>query len=322
MNNDMIKELYEIGLIPVIKIENPNDALPLAKALIDGGLPAAEITFRTKCAAEAIKNITEAYPEMLVGAGTVLTTEQVDAAIAAGSKFIVSPGLNPKVTAYCLSKGVPMLPGCSNPSDIEAALELGLSTVKFFPAEAAGGLKMLKAMAAPYGNLTFMPTGGINADNLLDYLKFNKIIACGGSFMVADQLIKEKKWDEITALTKNAVKKMLGLEFIHMGINNDNKEEAEKAAKLFELMFGLSTKETSKSYFAGNEFEFMFGKGPGTHGHIAIRTNFVDRAMAYFTRMGFEFDESTIAYDDKTGKPKFVYFKDEIAGFAIHLLQK
>lgn len=322
MENKMLKEIYEIGLIPVIKIEDPADAVPLAKALIDGGLPAAEITFRTKCAAEAIRNITKTYPEMLVGAGTVLTTEQVDAAIAAGSKFLVSPGLNPKVTAYALSKGITMLPGCSNPSDIEAALELGLTTVKFFPAEAAGGLKMLKAMAAPYGQLTFMPTGGINADNLLDYLKFNKIIACGGSFMVKDDLVKEKKWDEITALTKNAVKTMLGLEFVHMGINNENAEEATKSARLFEMMFGLPVREGSKSLFAGDAFEFMKQKGPGTHGHIAIRTNFVDRAMAYFKRMGFAFDESTVTYDDKTGKPKFVYFKDEIAGFAIHLLQK
>ena len=322
MNNEMISELYSIGLIPVIKIENPDDALPLAKALIDGGLPAAEITFRTKCAAEAIKNITEAYPEMLVGAGTVLTTEQVDAAIAAGSKFIVSPGLNPKVVSYCLSKGVPMLPGCSNPSDIEAAIELGLSTVKFFPAEAAGGLKMLKAMAAPYGQITFMPTGGINADNLLEYLKFNKIIACGGSFMVKDELIKEKKWDEITALTRNAVKTMLGLEFVHMGINNDSPEEAERGAKLFELMFGMPLKTTSKSIFAGDAFEFMNKRGPGKCGHIGIRTPFVDRAIAYFKRLGFEFDESSITYDDKTGRPKFVYFKDEICGFAIHLVQK
>ena len=322
MNNDMIKELYTIGLIPVIKIENPDDALPLAKALIDGGLPAAEITFRTKCAAEAIKNITDAYPEMLVGAGTVLTTEQVDAAIAAGSKFIVSPGLNPKVTAYCLSKGVPMLPGCSNPSDIEAALELGLTTVKFFPAEAAGGLKMLKAMAAPYGQVTFMPTGGISADNLLDYLKFNKIVACGGSFMVKDDLVKEKKWDEITALTKNAVKTMLGLEFVHIGINADSADEGKKNAKLFEVMFGMPLRETSKSVFAGSAFEFMTKEGPGKHGHIGIATNFVDRAMAYFKRMGFEFDESSITYDEKSGKPKFVYFKDEIAGFAIHLVEK
>lgn len=320
--NNVMEELYSIGLIPVIKIENAEDAVPLAKALIDGGLPAAEITFRTASAAEAIKNITKAYPDMLVGAGTVLTTEQVDKAIEAGAKFLVSPGLNPKVTAYALSKGVPMLPGCSNPSDIELALELGLSTVKFFPAEAAGGLKMLKAMAAPYGSLKFMPTGGISADNLLEYLKFGKIVACGGSFMVKDELVKAKNWDEITALTKNAVKVMLGLEFTHMGINNENKEEAARSAKLFELMFGLTNRETSKSTFAGDAFEFMHSKGPGRCGHIGIRTNFVDRAIAYFERMGFEFDKDSITYDDKTGKPKFVYFKDEISGFAVHLVQK
>ncbi len=316
----IMDELYSIGLIPVIKIENPLDAVPLAKALIDGGLPAAEITFRTAAAAEAIKNITKAYPDMLVGAGTVLTTEQVDKAIEAGAKFLVSPGLNPKVTAYALSKGIPMLPGCSNPSDVEVALELGLSTVKFFPAEAAGGLKMLKAMAAPYGQLKFMPTGGISADNLLEYLKFNKIIACGGSFMVKDDLVKAKNWAEITALTKNAVKVMLGLEFKHIGINSENKEEGVRGAKLFEAMFGLTNRETSKSTFAGDEFEFMHSKGPGKCGHIGIKTNFVDRAMAYFKRMGFEFDESTITYDDKTGKPKFVYFKEEVCGFAIHLV--
>ncbi len=322
MDDKMLKELYLIGLVPVIKIEDPADAVPLAKALIDGGLPAAEITFRTKCAAEAIKNITDTYPDMFVGAGTVLTTEQVDAALAAGSKFLVSPGLNPKVTAYALSKGATMLPGISNPSDIEAALELGLTTVKFFPAEAAGGLKMLKAMSAPYGQLKFMPTGGINADNLLDYLKFGKIIACGGSFMVKDDLVREKKWDEITALTKNAVKVMLGLEFVHMGINNDSADAAEKGARLFSDMFGMPVRETSKSFFAGDAFEFMNKKGPGKCGHIAIRTNFVDRAMAYFERMGFEFDPESIQYDDKTGKPKFAYFKDEVCGFAIHLLQK
>lgn len=322
MDDKMLKELYLIGLVPVIKIEDPADAVPLAKALIDGGLPAAEITFRTKCAAEAIKNITDTYPDMLVGAGTVLTTEQVDAALAAGSRFLVSPGLNPKVTAYALSKGATMLPGISNPSDIEAALELGLTTVKFFPAEAAGGLKMLKAMSAPYGQLRFMPTGGINADNLLDYLRFGKIIACGGSFMVKDDLVREKKWDEITALTKNAVKVMLGLEFVHMGINNDSADAAAKGARLFSDMFGMPVRETSKSFFAGDAFEFMNKKGPGRCGHIAIRTNFVDRAMAYFERMGFEFDPASIQYDDKTGKPKFAYFRDEVCGFAIHLLQK
>jgi 2-dehydro-3-deoxyphosphogluconate aldolase/(4S)-4-hydroxy-2-oxoglutarate aldolase len=140
--------------------------------------------------------------------------------------------------------------------------------------------------------------------------------------MVSEDLIKNKKWDEITALTRNAVKVMLGLEFTHMGINNENVEEAHKGAKLFELMFGLTNKETSKSTFAGDAFEFMCKAAPGTHGHIGIKTHFVDRAMAYFKRLGFEFDESSITYDDKTGKPKFVYFKDEVCGFAIHLVQK
>ena len=319
---DIKETIYGIGIIPVIKIEDPADAVPLAKALIDGGLPAAEITFRTKCAAEAIKNITSAFPDMFVGAGTVLTTEQVDAAVAAGSKFIVSPGLNTKVTAYALSKGIPMFPGCSSPTDVEAAIELGLDTVKFFPAEAAGGLPMLKAMSAPYGNIKFMPTGGINADNLLSYLKFNKIIACGGSFMVKDDLVKEKKWDEITALTRNAVMTMLGFEFVHIGINNSGADEAMRGAKLMNLMFGMDIKDGNKSVFAGGAFEFMKAKGPGKMGRIAIKTNFVDRAMVYLKRLGFEFDESTITYDEKSGRPKFVYFKDEICGFAVHLIQK
>ena len=140
--------------------------------------------------------------------------------------------------------------------------------------------------------------------------------------MVADDLVKEKKWAEITALTKNAVSKMLGFEFLHMGINAENKEEAERGAKIFEALFGVSLRETSKSIFAGDAFEFMCGRGPGKCGHIGIKTNFLDRAMAYFARMGVEFDESSITYDEKTGKPKFVYLKDEVCGFAVHLLQK
>ena len=318
---EIYQKLYEIGIIPVIKIEDPNNAVPLAKALIDGGLPAAEITFRTACAAEAIKNITTAYPDMIVGAGTVLTPAQVDAAVEAGASFIVSPGLNPKTVAYCVEKNIPVIPGCSSPSDIEAALELGLDTVKFFPAEAAGGLPMLKAMSAPYGNIKFMPTGGLNEDNILSYLKFNKILCCGGSFMVKDDLVKAGEFDKIEELTRKAVKTLLGFEFAHIGINNPDNEAAVKGAETFCKLFGFSQRETSKSYFAGDAFELMMSKGPGTMGHIAIKTNFVDRAIAYFKRIGVEVDESTITYDDK-GKPKFVYLKDEICGFAVHLVTK
>ena len=315
------QKLYDIGIIPVIKIDNADDAVPLAKALIDGGLPAAEITFRTSCAAEAIKKITTAYPEMLVGAGTVLTTAQVDAAIEAGSSFIVSPGLNPKVVAYCVEKNIPVIPGCANPSDIEAAIELGLDTVKFFPAEAAGGLPMLKAMSAPYGAIKFMPTGGINADNVLSYLKFGKILCCGGSFMVKDELVKAGEFDKITELTRGAVKTMLGFELEHVGINNPDDAKAKAGAELIANLFGMSVRETSKSYFAGDRFELMKNDTKGTMGHIAIKTNFVDRAIAYLKRCGVEFDEESVTYND-AGKPKFIYLKDEICGFAIHLIQK
>ena len=203
--NKVVEELGKIGIVPVIALDDAKDAEPLAKALIEGGLPCAEVTFRTEAAEESIKIMSEKYPELIVGAGTVLTPEQADRAMAAGSKFIVSPGLNPKVVKHCLDKGYPIVPGTSNPSDVETAIELGLDTVKFFPAEAAGGLKMIKSMAAPYTKMHFMPTGGINADNLKSYLDFNKIVCCGGSWMVKGDLIKAGEFDKIKAMTKEAV---------------------------------------------------------------------------------------------------------------------
>ena len=192
--NKVLEEFSKIGIIPVIALDHVEDAAPLAKALCDGGLPCAEVTFRTAAAEESIRIMSEQFPEMLVGAGTVLTTEQVDRAVNAGAKFIVSPGLNPKVVKYCVDKGIPVTPGCSNPSDVEVAIELGLEVVKFFPAEAAGGLNMIKSMAAPYTKMKFMPTGGINAKNLTNYLDFKKIIACGGSWMVNKDMIAAKDW--------------------------------------------------------------------------------------------------------------------------------
>lgn len=212
--NTVIEQLEKIGIVPVVVIDNAEDAVPLAKALDEGGLPAAEITFRTAAAAEAIRRIREACPDVIVGAGTVLTCEQVDKAIEAGSQFIVSPGLNPEVVKHCLERGVPMLPGCATPSDIEKALSLGLTEVKFFPAEQIGGLKAIKAMAAPYGAVRFMPTGGLNANNIGDYLKEPKIIACGGSFMVPKDRIAAHDWDWIKRSTAAAVEIMLGMTFV------------------------------------------------------------------------------------------------------------
>ena len=201
----MFDAISKLGVLPVIKIDDVKNAVPLCRALISGGLPAAEITFRTECAADAIKLVTDEFPDMLTGAGTVLTVEQVDRAVAAGAKFIVSPGLNPTVVKHCRSIGVPVIPGVMTPGEIEKGLELGLKVLKFFPAEAAGGLKMIKALSAPYGGIKFMPTGGINEQTLADYLATPKVLACGGSFMVKSDLINEGRFDEIERMTREAV---------------------------------------------------------------------------------------------------------------------
>lgn len=203
--SNVLDQIHELGIIPVVVLDDAKDAEPLGRALCEGGLPCAEVTFRTAAAEESIRIMAEKFPEMLVGAGTVLTTEQVDRAVAAGAKFIVSPGLNPKVVKYCVDKGIPITPGTANPSDVEAALELGLKVVKFFPAEACGGLKMIKAMAAPYTEVKFMPTGGINPENVKEYLAFDKIIACGGSWMVKGDLIKAGNFEKIKELVAEAV---------------------------------------------------------------------------------------------------------------------
>ncbi|MDE6992915.1 MAG: bifunctional 4-hydroxy-2-oxoglutarate aldolase/2-dehydro-3-deoxy-phosphogluconate aldolase, partial [Lachnospiraceae bacterium] len=184
------EQFYEYGVVPVVVLEEAKDALPLAKALVEGGLPCAEVTFRTEAAEESIRLMSEKYPEMLVGAGTVLTTEQVDRAAAAGAKFIVSPGFDPEIVDYCLEKKIPVFPGCITPSEVAQAVKRGLQVVKFFPAEQAGGVAMIKAMAAPYTMVKFMPTGGISAKNLKDYLSFGKILCCGGSWMVKGDMIR------------------------------------------------------------------------------------------------------------------------------------
>lgn len=199
------EQFHEYGVVPVVVLEDAKDAIPLADALTEGGLPCAEVTFRTEAAEESIRLMSEKYPEMLVGAGTVLTIEQVDRAVGAGAKFIVSPGFDPEIVDYCLEKKIPVFPGCITPSEVAQAVKRGLKVVKFFPAEQAGGVAMIKAMAAPYTMVKFMPTGGISAKNLKDYLSFNKILCCGGSWMVKGDLVKNGEFDKIRELTKEAV---------------------------------------------------------------------------------------------------------------------
>ena len=198
------EQIAGYGVVPVVVLEDAKDAAPLAKALVEGGLPCAEVTFRTAAAEECIRVMAKEYPDMFVGAGTVLTIEQVDRAVAAGAKFIVSPGFDPEIVDYCLEKNIPVFPGVITPSEVAQAVKRGLKVVKFFPAEQFGGVATI--MAAPYVGLKFMPTGGVNAKNLESYLSCDKIIACGGSWMVKGDLVKAGKFDEIKALTEEAVK--------------------------------------------------------------------------------------------------------------------
>ena len=316
----MIEKLSMAGIVPVIKVENADDAVPLCRALSDGGLPVAEITFRSDAAEEAIRRVHRELPDVILGAGTVLTCEQVDRAVAAGATYIVSPGLNAEVVKHCQQVGVPIVPGCSNPSDIELALSLGLTTVKFFPAEALGGLALIKAMSAPYGNVRFLPTGGVNEKNLLDYLGFSKVVACGGSWMVDPKAIEQKDWSHIESLTRSAVQLMLGFELKHVGINSGSPEQAMKDAQAICALLGWPIKDGNNSTFVGDGFEMMKKPFRGTHGHIAIACNDIKRARWHLEQRGFAFDDDSVTIRD--GKLRSVYLRDEIAGFAFHLLQK
>ena len=316
--NEILKEISRIGIVPVVKIDNAKDAVPLADALIKGGLPCAEVTFRTAAAEEAIALMTKEFPEMLVGAGTVLTTEQVDKAVNAGAKFIVTPGFNETVVKYCVERNIPITPGCPSTSDIEAALALGLDVVKFFPAENLGGINMIKALAAPYVGVKFMPTGGINAKNINSYLDCDKILACGGSWMVKDTLINEGRFDEIEALTKEAVANMLGFRLSHLAINCEDEAKAKAVADMFTLCFNFSQREIPVSYFCTEEIEVMKFNGRGTMGHIAVKTNYMDKAVAYLERKGIALDYDSAKYDEK-GNMNFIYLAEEFGGFAVHL---
>ena len=317
---NIFDKLSLAGLVPVIKVQDALDAVPLCRALRDGGLPVAEITFRTAAAEDAILSVHKELPDVMLGAGTVLTVDQVDRAVAAGATYIVSPGFNPKVVAHCQSVGVPILPGCSSPTDIEMALEVGIDTVKFFPAEAVGGLKAIKAMSAPYGGVTFVPTGGINEKNVTEYLAFGKIKAVGGSFMVPEDAVAQKDWARIKRLTRQAVDLVLGIELRHIGVNSATPERAQRDAELFSRLTGWAIEDNADAACVGSVFEMLKSPFRGEHGHIALAVNNMGRAVWHLENRGFEFDKSSAK--TKNGKLQSIYFKDEIAGFAVHLLQK
>jgi len=316
----MIKKLKQIGIIPVAKLENPAHAIPLAKALLKGGIPCIEITFRSAAAEESIKRISQELPEILVGAGTILTVEQVKSASRAGAKFLVTPGFNSKIVDFAQAEGISIFPGVNSPTNIEAALEKGLKVLKFFPAEQSGGCEMLKAFSGPYQKVKFIPTGGININNLNDYLSLPNVIACGGSWLVDSKLINSEKFKEIEELTSKTLSNMLDFSLSHIGINMESEEKALKNAnKIFEL-FGFPLKVGNSSIFNGKEFEWMKNPFLGENGHIAIGTRNVEAAMAFLERRGIAFKEET--RKEKNGELVAIYLDIELGGFAFHLVKK
>ena len=317
--HEILEKIGEFGLVPVVKIEKAEDALSLGKALVEGDLPVAEITFRTGAAEEAIRILTGELPELLVGAGTVLSVDQAQKAVSAGARFIVSPGFNPKVVDYCVENGIPVTPGINSPTQIEMALDRGLEVVKFFPAEASGGLALLKAMAAPYSGLQFIPTGGIDQNNLMAYLSNSRVHACGGSWMVKTDLIASGSFDEITRITKNAVSTMLGFAVAHLGIHEEGRDRASAAATFLSNLFFFSVDEKTASIFAGQNLEIAYSPFPGRKGHIAISTNHMQRAVAYLKRKGISILPETAK--EKDGKLTAVYIDGQVSGFAVHLIQ-
>lgn len=319
--NDILQQVSNIGIIPVIAFNSVEEAVPLCKALVAGGLPAAEVTFRTACAEDCIRTIAREVPEMLLGAGTVLTCEQADRAMDAGAKFIVAPGYDPNVTRHVIDKGGLMMPGTASAGEMQQAMNQGCEVLKFFPAEANGGVSMLKNIGAALKSAKWMCTGGVNAKNVNDYLGYDQIIAVGGTWMCKADMIKAAEWDKITALCKEAVKTMLGFNVLHVGVNCGSAEEGAKVAKAFCGLFGWEYKQGNSSDFAGAYVECM--KKPdarGANGHIAVGTNSVDRAVYHLGRQGVEFIEESRVSDAKGTKA--IYLKGEIGGFAVHLVRK
>ena len=319
--NPVLQRVYEIGIIPVIAFNDVDEAIPLCKALMDGGLPAAEVTFRTACAEECIRKIHEELPDMLLGAGTVLTNDQADRAMAAGASFVVAPGYDPNVTQHVIDKGGLMMPGTCSAGEMQQAMNQGCEAIKFFPAEANGGVEMLKNIGAALKTAKWMCTGGVNAKNVNTYLANPQIIAVGGTWMCKSDKIKAGAWDDITAACKEAVDVMLGLELGHIGINCADDAEAMKTAELLGGLLSKAVAPGNSSIFVGNkEFEIMKKPGRGTHGHIAIKCNSVDRAVYHLGQRGVKFDMDSMV--NKNGKNIAIYLADEVAGFAIHLVQK
>ncbi len=316
----VIEKLGNCGVVPVVVLDKAEDAVPTARALVAGGVDVMEITFRTAAARDSIAAVAKEVPEMTVGAGTVLNLEQCKTAIEAGAKFIVSPGFDRKTVEYCVANDIAVTPGCVTPTEIMEAIDCGLKVVKFFPANVYGGLSAMKALSGPFVGLKFIPTGGVNAANLGEYISAPFIHAVGGSWMCKKDDIAAHNFDKITALCAEARKIALGFEVAHIGVNTDSPEASLEVCEKLNAAFGFPTRAGNSSNFASEAIEVMRSQYLGKNGHIAVRTNSIPRAVEELKKAGFEVDDSTAKF--KGEKMTAVYLKGEFGGFAVHLLQK
>lgn len=317
---DVLKRLAGSGVVPVVVLEDAKQAVPTARAMAAGGVDVMEITFRTAAARDSIAAVSAECPEVLVGAGTVVTLEQCKSAVEAGAKFIVSPGFDAEVVKWCVDNGVAVTPGCVTPTEIMAAMKLGIGVFKFFPANVYGGLTAMKSLAAPFTSAKFIPTGGVNSGNIDEYISAPFIHAVGGSWVCPKADISAGNFDKITALCAQAREAILGFEVAHIGVNCPSPEEADAVCAQLEKAFGFAKKAGNSSNFSTSSIEVMKSMYLGKNGHIAIRTNSIPVAIAELEKRGFAADMDTAK--SKGERMIAVYLKDEFGGFAVHLLQK
>ena len=313
--NEIIKRLELTGITPIIKIDDVKDALPLMGALTAANVNVVEITFRTTVARDVIKLISD-KTSLLVGAGTVISLEQVNDAVDAGAKYIVTPAFNPKVVDRCIELGIPVFPGCSSASDIEQAYEKGLRVVKFFPSELLGGVKMLRALSGPYPLMRFIPTGGIRAENLNEYLRFNKVLCCGGTYIVPEDLLKQKQYHEITRLARESINKMLDIKLDHVAINTDY-ATGTNLLKTFSKLSGEVYVDTEDKVCG---IEVVRDGKQDNLGHIAFSSPNLERCVYYLELRGFTVDKKTVVKEN--GRIAKLHLAGDNAGFTIQLIRK
>lgn len=315
--NEVLNNIQKIGIIPVAALHDAKNAVPLAKTLCRGGVPCVEVPLDTEAAEESIGIMSEQFPQMLIGAGSVLTAEQVGHAIHAGAGFIISPEFSPAVIKYCIDRAIPVIPAVSSPDEVEAAISFGLDAVSICPRAQDDSLSMIQTMDSSC-NIKFIPSVNIHEKNISSYLALDNVSAC--TWTVDQELIQAGKFEEICRLTTKTVQTLLGFEFAHIGINLNDDDEADKTAGMFGTMFGFPKRSGTDSIFSGTAIECMKPPYFGTKGHIAIATSSIVRAKNYFEAAGYKFQESSAKFNDN--KMIVIYFEEEIGGFAVHILQR